>query len=233
MPLQDSKTNAPNPTITARKIEANRENAQRSTGPRTSAGKLVVSHNAFKHGLLSKALKFQDEHEEAEFREFEIGLVEGLEPVGVVERALVEEMAVSYWKTATAEGWMMQDLQSRRRAATAILDVFINSSDSAGNPFSKQQHEVRSAARTGLDCRELIVKVGGNDAPGLVADFDLLNSPENKKAKVQFEAKLGGSADTILRYQNAWKRDFYKALETLTKLQQARKTSSVNASGAA
>ena len=37
-----------------RKIEANRKNAQHSTGPRTAAGKQAVKWNALKHGLLSR-----------------------------------------------------------------------------------------------------------------------------------------------------------------------------------
>ena len=36
---------------TERQIAANRANAQRSTGPKTAAGKLRSSRNAFRHGL--------------------------------------------------------------------------------------------------------------------------------------------------------------------------------------
>ena len=36
---------------TERQIAANRANAQHSTGPRTAAGKLKSSRNAFRHGL--------------------------------------------------------------------------------------------------------------------------------------------------------------------------------------
>jgi hypothetical protein len=36
---------------TEKQIAANRANAQRSTGPRTAAGKLKSSRNAFRHGL--------------------------------------------------------------------------------------------------------------------------------------------------------------------------------------
>ncbi len=39
--------------LSPKKIEANRRNAQRSTGPRTRAGKRNVRWNAVKHGLLS------------------------------------------------------------------------------------------------------------------------------------------------------------------------------------
>lgn len=37
-----------------RKIEANRRNAKKSTGPKTSEGKSISSWNSRRHGLLSK-----------------------------------------------------------------------------------------------------------------------------------------------------------------------------------
>ena len=42
--------------ISERKLQANRANAKRSTGPRTEAGKAVSSRNALKHGILSCSL---------------------------------------------------------------------------------------------------------------------------------------------------------------------------------
>jgi hypothetical protein len=36
---------------TERKIEANRKNAKRNTGPRTALGKVRARHNALRHGL--------------------------------------------------------------------------------------------------------------------------------------------------------------------------------------
>lgn len=39
-----------------RKIEANRKNAKKSTGPKTSVGKTMSSWNSTRHGLLSKRL---------------------------------------------------------------------------------------------------------------------------------------------------------------------------------
>jgi hypothetical protein len=37
-----------------RKLEANKRNASRSTGPRTPGGKLRLCHNALRHGLASR-----------------------------------------------------------------------------------------------------------------------------------------------------------------------------------
>jgi hypothetical protein len=38
-------------TVSERKLKANRENAKKSTGPRTSRGKGFSRRNALKHGL--------------------------------------------------------------------------------------------------------------------------------------------------------------------------------------
>lgn len=43
-------------TTSLAKIEANRENALKSTGPRTAEGKRRSRWNALKHGLLSQAV---------------------------------------------------------------------------------------------------------------------------------------------------------------------------------
>jgi len=42
--------------ISERKLQANRANAKRSTGPRSGAGKAASCRNALKHGILSRAL---------------------------------------------------------------------------------------------------------------------------------------------------------------------------------
>src|SRR2546421_518833 len=38
-----------------KQIDANRRNAQESTGPRTAAGKSIVATNAFKHGIFAES----------------------------------------------------------------------------------------------------------------------------------------------------------------------------------
>ena len=50
---------------TTRQVEANRENAKKSTGPKTAAGKAKVSSNPIKHGLLAQAALLPSEDEEA------------------------------------------------------------------------------------------------------------------------------------------------------------------------
>jgi hypothetical protein len=77
-----------------RKLEANRRNAQLSTGPRTSEGKAISRFNAVIHGLVGKQL-VRALGKDAEGRaEFELVLTEIralYQPFTVVEELLVEK----------------------------------------------------------------------------------------------------------------------------------------------
>jgi hypothetical protein len=64
-----------------RRIEANRCNAQKSTGPRTPEGKAAVALNGMKHGLLSREALVQGERE-ADLVDFGKRLRAQLAPVG-------------------------------------------------------------------------------------------------------------------------------------------------------
>ena len=83
------------------KVEANKKNALKSTGPKTIKGKNVVKWNALKHGLLSAEVVIEvgDGHEDkTEFKKMFVQLHEDLHPVGVLEEMLVERIAICYWR---------------------------------------------------------------------------------------------------------------------------------------
>ncbi|MGH8579131.1 MAG: hypothetical protein ACREVK_03060 [Gammaproteobacteria bacterium] len=78
-------------------IEANRKNAEKSTGPKTAEGKQEVASNAVKHGLFARQLILNDE-DPAEYQALVDGLQAALSPVGTLEYALVERIAVTLWR---------------------------------------------------------------------------------------------------------------------------------------
>ena len=74
--------------VTARQIEANRRNAQKSTGPRTEEGRRVSRFNACKHGITGQTLLMTGK--QAEDREkFVSAILDDLKPVVAVDLALV------------------------------------------------------------------------------------------------------------------------------------------------
>lgn len=89
------------PEISERKIEANRKNAQRASGPQTAQGKRNSSRNAMKHGLLSKELIIpagRAKENASEFEQLFAELIEDLQPRGRTELSLVEFIAICDWR---------------------------------------------------------------------------------------------------------------------------------------
>ncbi|MEN6575190.1 MAG: hypothetical protein ABFD90_02515 [Phycisphaerales bacterium] len=83
-------------------IQANRSNAQKSTGPRTRGGKERASQNALKHGLLAQEAVIQGEDPE-EFELYREGMLQELSPAGVVETMLAERVVGLSWRLRRAE----------------------------------------------------------------------------------------------------------------------------------
>ena len=79
------------------RLAANRANALKSTGPKTKNGKAVACLNATQHGLFSERLLLEDEEPTA-FQRLLADLDSTLSPVGAVELALVERIAVTMWR---------------------------------------------------------------------------------------------------------------------------------------
>lgn len=84
------------PTSSASRIEANRLNAQRSTGPRTDTGKLASSRNALKHGLSTGTMLIPGE-DASEFETLRDTLRREHQPADATEQILVDQLAQSHW----------------------------------------------------------------------------------------------------------------------------------------
>ena len=79
------------------RLAANRANAQRSTGPRTMAGKEASSRNATRHGLLSRQPLLPGE-DPAELEALTRQLIEHLDPEAGVEELLVDDIVGVVWR---------------------------------------------------------------------------------------------------------------------------------------
>lgn len=82
---------------TERKIEANRKNAQRSTGPRSPAGKSKVTLNALRHGLTGRRILLPHEDPD-EFDAFATKHRDALAPVGAREEWFVDVIVNDTWR---------------------------------------------------------------------------------------------------------------------------------------
>ena len=80
-----------------KQIDANRQNALKSTGPKTQEGKDAVRLNAIKHGLLSRETLLPGEDEEA-LRELGERLRAESQPLGELENLLVDRIISACWR---------------------------------------------------------------------------------------------------------------------------------------
>jgi hypothetical protein len=87
---------------TLKQFEANRRNAQKSTGPKTPEGKTAVSMNALRHGLRARTVVLPGENPE-EFTQLCNDLEVEWSPQSRTEQFYLEQMAVSQWKLTRME----------------------------------------------------------------------------------------------------------------------------------
>ena len=83
------------------RIDANRRNAKKSTGPRTAEGKKRSCLNAVTHGLRAETLVLGDENPQ-ELEDRRAAWRACLQPGDDVERQLVDEAVVFTWFTDRA-----------------------------------------------------------------------------------------------------------------------------------
>jgi len=129
---------------TQAQIQANRRNAQKSTGPKTAEGKAVVAQNALKHGLFAHENVIKCE-KQADFDRFREELLMGLSPVGGVEAMLAERVVSLSWRLKRVE-----------RMSNEVLDVKIAQA-TAGSWDQSRRREAGLAEDSGDGQPELIL----------------------------------------------------------------------------
>ena len=103
MPLEESQK--PAKVTSSRKIEANRRNAQRSTGPKTPEGKATTSLNATTHGIFVKQfLNGAAPETVAEIQVLAAAIREYYKPQGPLEEILAQKVVIETARYGRALG---------------------------------------------------------------------------------------------------------------------------------
>ena len=109
--------------ISDKQHEANRQNAQHSTGPISPEGKAAVRLNALTYGLRARSTLLPGENPE-EYKQLWNDLLTDWQPHNRTERLYLEQMAVSQWllaRLATGENDIYQHETSAEKQS-ALLD---------------------------------------------------------------------------------------------------------------
>jgi hypothetical protein len=149
---------------TLAKIEANRSNAELSTGPRTAEGKVIVSRNATTHGIYSNVPVVPGEcHEQWEAHRG--GVVASLAPVGLLEINLAERTALLLWRLQRLARYEAETVASAMEEAEVPAPARADEDDPFSKPVSPSREDqlrtIRDELRTAR--RELTEVVPARD----------------------------------------------------------------------
>jgi hypothetical protein len=219
-----------------KQIEANRRNAKKSTGPRTSAGKAKVALNAIKHGLLAKQVVLPNEDEE-EFAEFTVRLAHELQPVGELEDLLVGMIAACAWRLRRLQrvekglfieyvheeaqvGAGQQDQKPSRGRQPAAITIHVLEHEEFEEFVAATRRDIEQLEKQLREAEER-----AESAERLVEQADAIRAAGDAPMGRAFraDAQNTDAFSRLSRYETHIQRSMFKALDELRRLQQARR----------
>jgi hypothetical protein len=174
-----------------KKAEANRRNALKSTGPKTSEGKDVVRHNALKHGLLSREVLLPGEDGDA-LRELAEGLRAELQPMGELENLLVDRITSLLWRLrrlgrVEAGIFVEESYGSVRVSDASTLGLAFVRDGNGANAFSKLSRYETTIERGLYKALHELQRLQADRAPAgsipppVAVDVDVSGIPEGDR----------------------------------------------------
>ena len=152
-----------------RQIEANRRNAQKSTGPKTVSGKERASQNAIRHGLTAETIITPLEDPE-DYKAFEAAITADYDAETAVERELVLRLASLLWRLRRAtsietgllqiQSEIQRDLKRTPQPrpishGPTVMTVFRQRDPAAGSPSEGScSNDTNHDATPRIECRD-------------------------------------------------------------------------------
>jgi len=106
---------------TPKQTAANRRNAEKSTGPRTPAGKAVTRLNALRHGATAETVVIPFLEDAETWEEHRQGILSSLSPVGHLESILAARVAVLLWRLGRASRYEREMISISQETREAEL----------------------------------------------------------------------------------------------------------------
>jgi hypothetical protein len=188
-----------------KQIEANRRNAQKSTGPITDEGKQQSRCNAVRHGLTAETVIGALEDAE-DYKAFEAAIIADYDAQSAVERELVLRLASLLWRL--------------RRATTIETGLFEIEAEPAGG--ATRSHQVgpdsREVVRALFGSRDLTNSSGDLQAFGVRAKPSVGPAAELTQCYLRLTNLPNFALDRLSRYEATLWRQAGQVLFTLDAL---------------
>jgi hypothetical protein len=195
-----------------KKIEANRQNALKSTGPKTTEGKAAASRNALRHGLLSKDVLLPWEDGEA-LRELDEGLRTELHPVGNLENLLVDRIVAAVWRL--------------RRLGRVETGIFVwEHHEEFAERAEREARRYEALANDLIFGPDIEITDEAKHEEAMSRARRIRSEQEDDTATLgrtfARDADRANAFSKLSRYETAIERQLYRALHQLERLQVAR-----------
>ncbi len=130
----------------ASQINANRKNAEKSSGPKTAEGKQTSSQNAFKHGLCSNGdFYLLEDEDQDKFAALCQTFIKIEQPSNEIERILVRRLAEHQWLITRAMRFQNHCFSANRHIlATGAFSVYLRYQAQHERVFYKAMKELRT-----------------------------------------------------------------------------------------
>jgi hypothetical protein len=184
--LQDDSLASPSKPVSEARLRANRENAKKSTGAKTTEGKKRSSLNATRHGILSQVIHLPEE-EMKSYDKFTARYVASLEPVGVAETefanacsdlqfrlhrlAAAEHNLLSIGHSENSDEW--ETGYPEANTALAFAETFRRSKDPLNTLSTYEQRLSRRLLQTLKQLREMQAERREREAQELEEMFQM------------------------------------------------------------
>jgi hypothetical protein len=202
-----------------KQAKANRENALKSTGPKTPEGKAAVRLNAVKHGLLSRETLLPGEDEEA-LRELDEHVRDELQPVGELENLLADRIISAYWRLSRL---------GRVEAGMFAWGLYGEWAMRAHQEASSYTKQVGGLRDLDPDPFQPTTKITDQEkyqeAVSKAREMDAKQKAETATLGRTFirDADGANAFSKLSRYETTIERSLYKALHELQRVQAARR----------
>jgi hypothetical protein len=194
-----------------KQLRANRRNALKSTGPKTSEGKSIVKCNALKHGLLAQEVLLPNEDKVA-LEELGESMRAELQPAGEMENLFVKRIIASTWRLRRLGG----------------VEAGIFAWELYGELVERAQQEACTHERTFLETMvrepEILDERKLREALQQAKELEAKREAETNALGRTFirDADKTNAFSKLSRCETAIERSLYRALHELQRLQAAR-----------
>ena len=190
--------------LSERKLAANRLNAQKSTGPRTSAGKERASLNALKTGIFCGGKSVLPGESQSDYDALRDSIFSAIDQDDPIELVLAERMVAARWKIArlsTAERRMHQEQSEdlTRELNAPVCKVFVRHFDDWDK---MSRHEQRLENQFFRALRELRQWRAQKRKPKNEPTADGVTHAETERSAVPDSADSSSTAPTSEKGEN-------------------------------